>query len=231
MTAITCKVTKLDKVNKHVYLVELDAKEPLLFAAGQYLQVVMNEKDKRPFSIASAPGGHSLQLHIGATEGNSYATEVIDQCVALGELTVEVGFGNAQLKEDSDRPVILLAGGTGFSYVQSIALQLAHIKPGHKVLLYWGGRHPQDLYARQAMGKWERSHNARQFIPVVEHPDDHWQGKTGYVHKAVLDDINNLNDYDIYAAGHFNMLKAVRDDFVAHGALIDHLFSDAFTYI
>lgn len=231
MSLITCKVTKLEKMNEHVYLVELSAHLPLIFEAGQYLQVVMSEKDKRPFSIASAPGSHTLELHIGAMPGNSYASEVIDLCKALGEVTVEVGLGQAQLRQDSTRPVILLAGGTGFSYVQSIALQLAHIRPGHKVLLYWGGQHPKALYARQAMEKWASSHNAYQFIPVVDHPDDHWQGKTGYVHKALLADIKNLHDYDIYAAGSFEMMKIVRDDLVAQGALLEHIFSDAFAYV
>ena len=93
MSAITCKVTKLEKVNVHVYVVELSAPLPLIFEAGQYLQVVMSEKDKRPFSIASAPGLHTIELHIGATPGNTYASEVIDQCKTLHEITVEVGLG------------------------------------------------------------------------------------------------------------------------------------------
>lgn len=231
MNTVTCKVTKLEKLNDHVYLVELSAHQPLVFEAGQYLQVVMSEKDKRPFSIASAPGSHTLELHIGVMPGNTYASEVIDLCQALGEITVEVGLGRAQLRTDSPRPVILLAGGTGFSYIQSIAQQLAHLKPGHKVLCYWGGKHPTDLYAHEQMEHWQHSHNAYQFVPVVEHPDDHWPGKTGYVHQALLDDIHDLQDYDIYAAGSFDMMRIVRDDLTAKGAVVEQMYSDAFAYL
>lgn len=231
MSAITCKVTKLEKINDHVYIVELNAGQAFTFNAGQYLQVIMGEDDKRPFSIASLPGETSLQLHVGAMPGNSYATEVIERCQSRGELDVEVGFGEAQLREDSERPVILLAGGTGFSYIQSIALRLAEVKPRHKVLLYWGGKNRQALYASESMTAWQQAHDEFEFIPVIEQADENWQGKTGYVHLAVLNDIKDLRHYDIYAAGHFEMIKIVHDDFIAQGAVRQHMFSDAFAYI
>ena len=231
MSVITCKVEKLEQVNDHVYHVQLSTAQSFDFKAGQYLQVMMSEKDKRPFSIASAPGQANLELHIGATEANSYAMQVIDLCKEKGYLEVEIGLGEAQLRQDSDRPILLLAGGTGFSYVQSIARHLEQYKPDHQVLLYWGGKTQQSMYADKAMKQWQQDHEGFSYVPVIEHPDENWQGKTGYVHRAAMDDIDNLQDYDIYIAGHFDMVKIVIDDFIAQGAVREHMFADAFAYI
>ena len=231
MSANRCTLTSLDKVNDHVYHIRLQPAEPFQFEAGQYLQVVMGEKDKRPFSIASAPGDAQIELHIGATEANPYAMDVVKRLQADGALDAEIGLGQAQLCEDSNRPVLLLAGGTGFSYVQSIALHLAETKPDHKVVLYWGGRHNQSMYADAKMREWADNHNGFEYVPVIQHPDEGWTGKTGYVHQAVMEDIDNLCDYDIYIAGHFDMVKVVRDDFVAEGAVLEHMYADAFAFI
>ena len=231
MSAITCKVKQLVQVNDHVYHIELDTEQQFDFQAGQYLQVIMGEKDKRPFSIASAPHQQHLELHIGATKENSYAMQVVDLLKDKGQMQAEVGLGQAQLREDSDRPVLLIAGGTGFSYVQSIARHLEHINSNRQVILYWGGKNNQSMYANDDMLNWQASNPNFTYVPVIEHPSDDWQGKTGYVHLAAMEDIENLGDYDIYVAGHFDMVKIVRDDFVAKGALVDHMFADAFAYI
>jgi aquacobalamin reductase/NAD(P)H-flavin reductase len=231
MSAITCKVAKLERVNDHVFYVELRTEQAFAFEAGQYLSVIMDKDDKRPFSIASAPNNGQIELHIGATKQNSYAMDVIDRCKAQGQLQVEVGIGSAQLRTDSQRPILLLAGGTGFSYVQSIALHLAHLQSNREVKLYWGGKNHQSLYADQAMQQWQQDNPSFSYIPVIEHPQENWSGKTGYVHLAAMADINNLQDYDIYIAGHFEMVKIVRDDFLAQGVEIEHMFADAFAYL
>lgn len=231
MLSITCKVTQLTQVNDHVYHVELATDQDFHFKAGQYLQVIMGEKDKRPFSIASAPHQRHLELHIGATKQNSYAMEVLDRMRELGQIDVEVGLGEAFLKQDSERPILLLAGGTGFSYVQSIALHLAQTKPEHQVLLYWGGKTSQSMYANELMEKWQQEHPNFHYVPVVEHPDENWQGKSGFVHQVAMQDIDNLQDHDIYMAGHFDMMKIVRDDFLEKGAIREHMYADAFAYI
>lgn len=135
MSAQTCKVKKLVQVNDHVYHIELMCEQAFTFQAGQYLQVIMGEKDKRPFSIASAPNQSHLELHIGATKENSYAMQVVDVLKDKGQFQAEIGLGQAQLRADSTRPILLIAGGTGFSYVQSIARHLAHINTDREVIL------------------------------------------------------------------------------------------------
>lgn len=231
MSAQTCKVNKLVQVNDHVYHIELACSQAFTYQAGQYLQVIMGEKDKRPFSIASAPHQAYIELHIGATKENSYAMQVVDLLKDKGQFEAEIGLGQAHIRSDSQRPVLLIAGGTGFSYVQSIARHLANINYAQPVTLYWGGKNEHSLYADEQMQQWQADNPNFTYVPVVELPPENWQGKTGYVHLAAMDDICNLGDYDIYVAGHFDMVKIVRDDFVAKGALIEHMFADAFAYI
>lgn len=231
MSAQTCKVKQLIQVNDHVYRIELTCDQPFTFEAGQYLQVIMGEKDKRPFSIASAPHQNHLELHIGATKENSYAMQVVDLLKDKGQFQAEIGLGQAQLRDNSTRPILLIAGGTGFSYVQSIARHVAQINTDREVILYWGGKTEQSMYAHDDMQQWQASNPNFSYVPVLEHPPENWQGKSGYVHLAAMQDISNLGDYDIYVAGHFDMVKIVRDDFVAQGAKIEHMFADAFAYI
>lgn len=227
---ILAEVVSIEAVTDVVHVVKLKPSTPAEFKAGQYLQVVLSAEDKRIFSIASAPNAELIELHIGAGPEDSYPRGALDHMSVNREVILEVGLGDAHIK-DVERPIILLAGGTGFSYTKSIADHLSHIKCTTPVTLYWGVKEESALYAKAEMEAWANTHSNLQFIPVVENPSDTWQGKTGYVHKAIMEDIKNLKDYDIYLAGPFKMAGIVRDDFTQHGALKDRLFADAFAFI
>jgi aquacobalamin reductase/NAD(P)H-flavin reductase len=135
MTIINTDVVSIDSLTPHVLKIVLDAKQNLTFKAGQYLQVVMGEKDKRPFSIANMPSTDGLlELHIGATPDNPYAFEVVEKAKTTKQLDVEVGLGSAFLQK-SNLPAILIAGGTGYSYTKSILFALLQEQPKRDVTL------------------------------------------------------------------------------------------------
>ena len=146
-------------------------------------------------------------------------------------MKAEVGLGNAHFRADSTKPVILLAGGTGFSYIYSIAQSIAAAALDRPVFVYWGVREQNALYHASVMQQWAAQNAKYRFIPVVQHPDDNWQGRSGMVHQAVLDDFVSLEAYDIYVAGPFAMAGVVRDAFIEQGAHREQLFGDAFAYI
>ena len=125
MSIVTCKVSSIEKLNDFLYRIFLQPQQAVSYKAGQYVSVVMGEKDKRHFSIANAPGTDLIELHIGATPENGYAMQVIDKMQDEGQVDVEIANGDAYLRENSTRPIILMAGGTGFSYVKSILEQMA----------------------------------------------------------------------------------------------------------
>lgn len=235
MTFIACNVDEIDALTPTVNRILLTPQQPVSFQSGQYLQLCLSDSDKRPFSIASIPGEKQLELHIGGAVADQYASQAIAHLMQQHQLgqpvQAEVGLGQAQYRADSDRPVILLAGGTGFSYIYSIARTLAASNANRPVFAYWGVREQSALYHREIMQQWAASNSKYRFIPVVQQPSADWQGRTGIVHQAVLDDVVSLHDYDIYVAGPFAMAGVVRDAFIEQGAQREHMFADAFAYI
>ena len=235
MNTISCQIESLTSLTSHVYKVLLKPNEKVDFIPGQYLNFVMSEEDKRPFSIASSPNSEVIELQIGAFVADSYPMQVIDRlkaCLTNNDtVTIEIPLGHAQLRLESERPLLLLAGGTGFSYIKSMFEYLVEQKSTRPVIVYWGLREPSACYELdETTAKLAKLAHAS-FIPVVEHPNDTWQGKTGLVHQAVLNDIVSLEPYDIYLAGRFDMIGLIRTDFIAQGAIREHMYADAFAFI
>ena len=191
----------------------------------------MSDEDKRPFSIASAPGNEYIELQLGAFGADSYPMQVIERIKSTDVVTIEMPMGTAQLRIESERPLLLIAGGTGFSYIKSMFEFLVEQKSNREVVVYWGLREPSACYELEKSQKCIAQLAHGIFHPVVETPHDDWSERVGMVHKVVMKDISNLADYDIYLAGRFDMVGAVRKDFVAHGADIKHMYADAFAYI
>ncbi|MEF1289229.1 NAD(P)H-flavin reductase [Vibrio sp. M260118] len=235
---IQCKVKSIQPLACNTYQILLHPESPVSFKAGQYLMVVMGEKDKRPFSIASSPCRHDgeLELHIGAAEQNAYAHEVVEAMkTALeqnGEITIDAPHGDAWIKEESESPILLIAGGTGFSYVRSILDHCIAQSKTNPIYLYWGGRDERQLYARQELEQIAADNHNVTFVPVVEDATDEWQGKVGNVLQAVEQDFSSLAEYDIYIAGRFEMAGAAREQFTLNKqAQASKMYADAYAFI
>ncbi|MCL5050646.1 MAG: NAD(P)H-flavin reductase [Firmicutes bacterium] len=233
MKQLVTKVTRCEALNGFVYLVELELPEPVEFVAGQYLMVVMGERDERPFSIASTPAQNQrVQLHIGAAPENPYAWDVIEKIREAGELTIKIPAGDAGFAHTSERPFILIAGGTGFSYTWSILQQHLASDSQRPVTLYWGGKEPRDLYLHEKLQALAAADKRFNYQPVVESPmNGAWQGLSGLVIPAVLAQTANLAEYDVYIAGRFEMVRVARDAFVNAGLPLQQLYGDALAFI
>lgn len=229
---IKVNVSEISSVSDYVYRVILRSDQPLpAFLAGQYLKVIMSAEDARPFSIANPPyESDFLELHIGASEHNPYAMEVIQRLKQDNSIEVELPCGDAIIQDDAENS-ILIAGGTGYSYTRSLLLQKLHADKGAKVSLYWGAKTQSDLYEFAFLKSLEESHSDFTFIPVIEAPEAGWTGKTGLVHKAVLEDHEQFDNQHVYVAGRFEMAKVVRDEFVPRGIQTHQLIGDAFAYL
>ena len=235
MKTVKCQIESLTSLTSHVYKVLLKPNEKVDFIAGQYLNFVMSDEDKRPFSIASSPNSDLIELQIGAFVADSYPMQVIDKVkegLDSGDgVTIEIPLGKAQLRTESERPLLLLAGGTGFSYIKSMFEFLAEQGSQRQISVYWGLREESAVYELDKTAAIIAKLPNATFIPVVENADANWQGKTGLVHQAAMHDIDDLAPYDIYLAGRFEMVGAIRTDFVEHGAVLEHMYADAFAYI
>ena len=233
MSLMRCQLSSITALTASVYRVELIAPAPFHFVAGQYLQVVMGENDKRPFSIASTPAeADRIELHIGAEPGNSYANEVLDKLQADGEILVEAPLGVATYQANSARPLLLIAGGTGFSYTWSILQAHLASSDARPIVMYWGARELADLYLHEQLQQLAQTYEKFSYCPVLQSPPAGWPGATGLVHHAVLHDFSKqLANFDVYVAGRFEMVRVVRDDFIQHGLPLEQLFGDALSFI
>jgi aquacobalamin reductase/NAD(P)H-flavin reductase len=231
MKVINCTVESIEVQTSVVHKVILVPELPLIFKAGQYLQVVMGESDKRPFSIANAPSAPGkIELHIGAEPTNSYAFEVLTKCQNEGKLIIEAPLGEAFIRE-SNKPAVIVAGGTGYSYAKSIVLDCLEEQAGRELTLYWGAKSFEDLYEADELEALSLTHPNFTFVPVVENPSKDWHGHVGWVHRAVLKDIPEFSGIQVYAAGRFEMSATIRDEFCAAGLEKDELFGDAYAFI
>ncbi|CCG85629.1 NAD(P)H-flavin reductase [Erwinia piriflorinigrans] len=233
MTTLSCKVTSVEAITETVYRVRLIPEADFSFRAGQYLMVVMDEKDKRPFSLASTPMEKDIiELHIGASDLNLYAMAVMERIQQQRQITVDIPHGDAWLREEGDRPLILIAGGTGFSYARSILLTALAQQPDRHIAIYWGGRELKHLYDLDELNALAIRHPNLKVVPVVEQPEEGFTGRNGTVLTAVMQDYSSLSEHDIYIAGRFEMAKIARERFCAErGAQEAHMFGDAFAFI
>lgn len=232
MTDIVCKVSKIEALTPFVQRIILTPEKPVSFKAGQYIRVAMSETDRRPFSIANGPQDNDfIELHIGATEQNPYAWEVLKHLEAQDKCIIDGPHGNAFWRQDSDKPIILLAGGTGYSYTSSL-LNAMLATPGKQPLfLYWGTRTEEDMYHLAELQALAAKHSRFNFVPVIETPSENWSGKSGLVHEAIMQDFTSLEPYQVYVAGRFEMAGKAREDFSEKGLVKEHLFGDAFEFI
>jgi aquacobalamin reductase/NAD(P)H-flavin reductase len=157
--------------------------------------------------------------------------QVVEKMQNEGLIEAEIGHGNAYLREGSKRPIILMAGGTGFSYVKSLFEQIVYLQLENPVYLFWGVKEYSRFYFKNEAMAWAKKHDNIHFHPVIELPEAQWQGHQGYVHQAVLNEFADLSAFDIYIVGPLAMAKIAREDFLKQGALAERIFGDAFSFI
>ena len=230
-----CRVQALERLADDVMLIslKLPVNERLAFRAGQYIEFMLKGGDRRAFSIANAPHDDGfLQVHVRKIAGGRFTSHVFEAMQVKEILRFEGPLGTFHLREESDKPIILLAGGTGFAPIKSIVEHAIHNNIQRPIKLYWGARTRAGLYMHELAQQWASEHAHLEYIPVLSEPgpEDEWSGRTGLVHEAVLEDLADFSPYQVYACGAPGMIDAARDDFCANGLPADDFFADAFTF-
>jgi CDP-4-dehydro-6-deoxyglucose reductase, E3 len=215
-----------------VYL-KLPANERLMFLPGQYIDILLKDGTRRSFSMANAPHDDEfVQLHVRHVPGGAFTDHVFKTMKERDILRFEGPFGTFFLREESGKPIVFVASGTGFAPIKSVidaALRKGVARP---MTLYWGARRPKDLYLDALPGRWAGEHPGFRYIPVVSEalPEDRWSGRTGFVHRAVMQDFSDLSAHQVYACGVPIMVDSARRDFTRQCGLPENeFFSDSFT--
>lgn len=236
---VPCRVNSITKPSSDVAILKLQlpATERFQFLAGQYLEFLLKDGQRRAYSIANAPDQEGpLELHIRHLPGGLFTDSVFGaKGPALKEkdiLRFEGPLGSFFLREDSKKPIIFVAAGTGFAPIKSIIEQMQHKQIARPIHLYWGGRRPSDLYLDELCQDWVKSIPNLTYTPVISDalPEDQWEGRTGFVHQAVMADHPNMADHQVYACGAPVMVNAARQDFSSQCHLPEEeFFADSFT--
>ncbi len=232
------RVTTLTRASHDVMQLrlQLPANDQFRYHAGQYIEFILRDGSRRAYSMANAPHTQEatpgLELHIRHMPGGKFTDHVFGAMKEKEILRVEGPFGSFFLREDSKKPMILLASGTGFAPIKALIEHMQHQKIRRPAALYWGGRRPRDLY----MDGWIRERLADlpqlYYVPVVSDalPEDEWTGRTGLVHQAVLDDFADLSGHQVYACGAPIVVDSARAAYgEQRGLPAEEFFADSFT--
>jgi CDP-4-dehydro-6-deoxyglucose reductase len=206
---------------------------PLKWLPGQYLDVLLDEGRRRPFSIASGPRVDGLiELHVRHVAGGGFTSWVYEGLKAGDRLHIEAPLGTFVPREDSERPMVFMAGGTGFAPVKAIVEHFLALPTRRPIALYWGARSAGDLYLRALAERWAREAPDLAFHPVLSDPEQAAAAglRAGLVHEAVLEDLPDLSGHEVYMSGPPAMIDAGRRLFADAGLPEERLYFDSFDY-
>jgi len=233
---LPARVHRLLRAAPEVMIVELrlPSSERLQFLAGQYVDILLKDGKRRSFSLANAPHDDSLlQLHVRRVAGGRFTEHVFSSMRERDLLRLRGPLGSFFLRDDSPKPMLLVAGGTGFAPIKAIVEHALAQRSTRPMAIYWGARQRADLYLLQLARQWAAEHTWIHFVPVLSEPspDDHWHGRTGLVHAAAMRDHPDLSRHQVYVCGAPAMVAAARTDFLGHCRLpTDEFFADSFDY-
>jgi CDP-4-dehydro-6-deoxyglucose reductase len=233
---LPCRVQKLTRLGTDVIVMEikLPASEKFQFVAGQYIDFLLADGKRRSFSIANAPTGSDfLELHVRLVPGGQFTTHVFEKLKEKDILRFEGPLGSFRLQEDSRKPVVLLAGGTGFAPIKSIVENAIATGQTRPMTLYWGSRDVAGLYQLELARSWEERLPGFRFVPVLSDApaSDNWNGRTGFAHQALMADFPDLSGHEVYACGSPAMIDAAREDLTRSCKLpVEAFFADAFSF-
>ena len=232
---LPARVQKLERAGSDamILFLKLPANERLMFLPGQYIDILLKDGSRRSFSMANAPHDDEfVQLHVRHVPGGSFTDHVFKTMKERDILRLEGPFGTFFLREESAKPIVFVASGTGFAPIKAVIEAAFKKGVSRPMTLYWGARRPKDLYLNGLAERWVAEHPGFKYVPVISDalPEDIWRGRTGFVHRAVMEDQPDLSGHQVYACGVPIMVDSARRDFAQKCRLLENeFFADSFT--
>ena len=227
------RVESLVKLNHDVMrmTLKLPGSNSLEFLAGQYLEFIMTDGSRRAYSIASPPHEDLLELHLRLIDGGKFTHFVFEEMQEKSIHRIEAPIGQFFLRE-SKKPIIFIAGGTGFAPIKSVIEDMFHNGNKRTIYLYQGVRSGKDLYMDKLCLEWCEAFEQFNYIPVFSEPNkkDNIKIRTGLVHEAVLNDFESFENFQVYSCGPPILIESAYSSLLGKGLLEDDFFADAFTF-
>lgn len=225
---VPCKVSSTSIAADEYMVIKFRLPPTVSFAflPGQYINLHY-QGVVRSYSIANAAVSEGIELHIRQVANGVMSSLLFNELAVNTLMRLEGPLGTFFIRDD-DRPIIFLAGGTGFAPVKAMVEKLIEQNSKREIHIYWGMNSGSAFYSNLPI-EWATKHENIHYVPVVSGEDSQWSGRRGFVHKAVMEDFDNLSAFAVYACGSPIMIEAARADFVKNGLPGKHFFSDAFT--
>ncbi|HHX35975.1 MAG TPA: 2Fe-2S iron-sulfur cluster binding domain-containing protein [Gammaproteobacteria bacterium] len=226
---VACQVVSATPLGADVFSVHLrlPAGKVVRYHAGQYMLLERKDGQSSAFSIASAPQqGRELELHILARD--NAAVELLKQLQKERVAHVQLPFGDVHLANIDERPLLLIAAGTGMAQVHSLVEHCRATGFSQPIHVYWGARTAEDFYSLESLPTWQAMPNIH-FHQIVSEGVG-WTGRSGLLYEAVCHDIQHLADYRVIVSGSPAMVYGTFDALVAAGMQPEQMQADVFAY-
>jgi CDP-4-dehydro-6-deoxyglucose reductase, E3 len=233
--SLPCRIEQMRALAPGVMAVflRLPATERLAYLPGQYLDIMLPHNRRRSFSIANAPNESGfIELHIRRVAGGEFTQQLFAGMQEKTLLRIEGPLGQFWFREESPRPALLIGGGTGYAPLRAMLQHLLERGDRRPLHLYWGAQTRADLYEERWLVEMTRRFTNFTYTPVLSAPNDldNWQGRSGWVHLAAIEDHPDLRQFDVYASGPPIMVEAIRHQFIERGLPAEQLFFDSFDF-
>ena len=232
---LPCRIEKKELVCHDVMLLflRLPKVEPFDFLAGQYIDILLPDGRRRSFSIANPPHDSDLlEIHVRQVPNGDFTNQVFTALPERSLMRIEGPIGNFFIRKKNRRPILMLAGGTGIAPLKGMLRDLLESDDDHGIHLFWGARALEDLYEHDWLLDMASTHKRFMYTPILSEAvaEDHWKGRTGWVHDALLEDYKELHPFDLYMAGPPPMIETAKTEFAKAGLPDDQLFYDSFEF-
>ncbi len=233
---LPCRVRAIDRLAEDVVrlFLALPKTQEFNFLPGQYIDILLKDGQRRSFSLANLPqhaAEHGLELHIRNVPDGHFTPRVFDSMRERDLLRFEGPFGAYILQSEADTPIIMIAGGTGFSPIKGLIENAMERSPDQSIHLFWGARDEQDLYLDGLVRQWLDSYPNLKYTPVLsESTSASWRGEKGFVHDAVCRTYGRFEQFDVYASGPPIMIDCVRGSLLEKGMAPDRFHFDSFEF-
>ncbi|WP_064609561.1 hypothetical protein [Photobacterium sp. J15] len=248
-----CRIKSVSGLNRTTIKVILKPVTPFSFRAGQYLNLCVDGNPPLTLSIASAPAlretdePQDIEVHIGGVNtdevqsylsnrsnlttenslANAQVQALLDAWQSKENILIEGPFGHAWLRENS-APLVLIAGGSGYTYIRSLLLRELCRDNQRPVTLYWGARTPADLYHDEELLTLAEKHSRLSYISVAEEIAGSFSGKRGRLLDIVYDDNLFYQQTEIYLCGRYEMVQSAFHHMTQNFAIpAKNIYSDA----
>lgn len=229
---IRATVAEISMHSKDIYHLALDLPEGhgVEYAAGQYLNLMLEGGEHRSFSMSSPPNGNRITLQIRRIEGGRFTDCILKNTRPGDQFDVELPHGTFYHHASDYQPMIFAATGTGFAPIKAILESLLDDDDCPPIHFYWGMRDESDLYLLPEIEAWAARLYEFRFIPVLSRASAGWTGRRGYVQQAIAEDFEDLSEHSIYLCGSPHMIQDAKAIVGLAGAEMHKIYSDSFIF-